>query len=326
VIFENLLKDLAKDLIFYYSFMVILKKSQIAAPISTRLRNVGKSFLEKLLAGKMSEEEIHAVYRSYDIAGDIAVIKVPDNLREKRTLIAEAVMAANRSVKSVLGQVSPVSGEYRVRELEWILGERRTEATYRENGCVFKVDLAKAYFSPRLSHERLRIAKLVQPGEVVVNMFAGVGPFSIVIAKHSEASRIYSIDVNPEALKYMRENITLNKMGNRIVPLLGDAKEVVEREPKGVADRVIMPLPEKASEYLDAAIEASKLGNSWLHYYEHVHIQSGDPVETVKDRLSQLLRDRGIAHEFSAGRIVRDVGPRWYQVVIDMQLHKAMQY
>ena len=273
----------------------------------------------------MSEEEIHAVYRSYDITGDIAVIKVPDNLREKRTLIAEAVMAANRSVKAVLGQVSPVSGEYRVRELEWILGERRTEATYRENGCVFKVDLAKAYFSPRLSHERLRIAKLVQPGEVVVNMFAGVGPFSIVIAKHSKASRIYSIDVNPEAITYMRENITLNKMGDRIVPLLGDAKEVMKREAKGVADRVIMPLPEKASEYLDAAIEASKLGDSWLHYYEHVHVQGGDPVEMVRDRLSHLLRDRGIGHEFSAGRIVRDVGPRWYQVVIDMLLHKATQ-
>ena len=293
--------------------------------VAERLEKVGRRFLDELLAGKMSEEEIRTVYRSYDITGDIAVIKVPDNLSEKRKLIAEAVMAANRSVKSVLGQVTPVSGDYRVRGLEWILGERRTEATYRENGCIFKVDLAKAYFSPRLSHERMRIAELVQPGEIVVNMFAGVGPFSIVIAKHSKASKIYSVDVNPEAVSYMKENIRLNKVGDRVVPLLGDSKEIVEKETRGIADRVIMPLPEKASEYLDAAIIASKSGDSWIHYYEHIHVQDGDPVGMVKDRLSHLLRERGIDHEFSSGRIVRDVGPRWYQVVIDMALHKEQR-
>ena len=279
--------------------------------------------LKRFLANKMGEDEIRSVYKSYDITGDVAVIKVPDALWDKRVLLAEAVMAANRSVKVVLGQISPVSGDYRVRGLEWISGEKRTEATYRENGCVFKVDLAKAYFSPRLSHERLRIAELVKQGEVIVNMFAGVGPFSIVIAKHSKASRIYSIDINPDAFPYVEENIRLNKVVDRVIPILGDAKEVIEAELKGVADRILMPLPEKAAEYLDAAVSAAKTGNSWLHYYEHIYAKDEDPMEAVKEKLSELLVKKKIDHELHFGRVVRAVGPRWYQVVVDALIRKS---
>jgi len=284
---------------------------------------VSNNSLKRFLANKMGEDEIRSVYKSYDITGDVAVIKVPDALWDKRVLLAEAVMAANRSVKVVLGQISPVSGDYRVRGLEWISGEKRTEATYRENGCVFKVDLAKAYFSPRLSHERLRIAELVKQGEVIVNMFAGVGPFSIVIAKHSKASRIYSIDINPDAFPYVEENIRLNKVVDRVIPILGDAKEVIEAELKGVADRILMPLPEKAAEYLDAAVSAAKTENSWLHYYEHIYAKDEDPMEAVKEKLSELLVKKKIDHELHFGRVVRAVGPRWYQVVVDALIRKS---
>jgi tRNA (guanine37-N1)-methyltransferase len=270
----------------------------------------------------MNEEDAKSVYKSFDITGDIAVIKVPDPLWDKRTLVAEAVMASNKCVQVVLGQTTPVSGDHRVRGLEWILGEKRTETVYRESGCIFKIDLAKAYFSPRLSHERFRIAKLVQPGEVVVNMFAGVGPFSIIIAKHSKASKIYNIDINPDAFPYAEENVKLNKVTDRVIPIMGDAREVIERDLTNVADRVLMPLPEKAAEYIDSAIRASKIGAPCLHYYEHIYAKDEDPVEAVKKKLSELLVKKKIEHELPFGRVVRAVGPRWYQIVIDALLRK----
>ena len=141
-------------------------------------------------------------------------------------------MQTQKRVKTVLRQASPVSGDLRLRKLEWVAGEKKTETIHREHGCAFKVNLEKCYFSPRLSYERMRIVQQVQPGEVIVNMFAGVGCYSILIAKHSQASKIYSIDLNPEAVKYMLVNTQLNKVQNRVVVIKGDAKNVIQQKLK----------------------------------------------------------------------------------------------
>ena len=138
------------------------------------------------------------------------------------------------------------------------MGERKSETIHKEYGCVFKIDLKKAYFSPRLSYERLRIAKLVKPGEVVLNMFAGVGCYSISIAKHSEPLKVFSIDINPVAFQLLHENSRLNRVEAVVVPIQGDAKQVIDTELLNVADRVLMPLPERANEYLDSAFSALK--------------------------------------------------------------------
>ena len=168
-----------------------------------------KSFLKRYLVDKLTPEELEKVSKSFDVVGDIAIIRVPPALESRKELIAEAVMAENKSVKTVLRQQSPVAGAFRLRSLEHVAGERKTETHHREYGCVFKVDLAEAYFSPRLSFERMRVGTLVGRGEIVVNMFAGVGCFSIIIAKHSPARRVYSIDLNPAAVQLMQENIAL---------------------------------------------------------------------------------------------------------------------
>jgi len=167
-------------------------------------------------------------------------------------------MQINKSVKTVLHQIAPVSGDLRLRKLEWVAGDRRTETLYREYGCLFNIDLAKCYFSPRLSFERMRIAQLVQAGEVVINMFAGVGCYSMIIARHSKAERVYSIDINPVAVEYIEENAKLNKVEDRVVSVEGDAKLIIEERLQSTADRVLMPLPKKAYEYLDCAVFALK--------------------------------------------------------------------
>jgi len=277
--------------------------------------------LKSILKEKLTPEELSSLIKSYDVIGDIAVIRVPENLRTQSRIIAEAVMQTHRHVKTVLRQASAVSGEFRLRRLEWVMGVKKTETVHREFGCVFRVDLEKSYFSPRLSHERMRIARLVKPDECVVNMFAGVGCYSIVMARHSEAEKIYSIDVNPFAIRYLRENIRLNRVDARVVPLHGDAKRVVTEKLMGVADRVLMPLPEKAYEYLDCALSALKSSGGNIHYYDFAHAGKGErPIEKVKARVSERLRGLGVRFDLPLARVVRTTGPNWYQVVVDINV------
>ena len=261
------------------------------------------------------------MYRTYDIVGDIAVIRVPESLRQQRKLIAEAIMNTHREVKSVWMQASSVAGDYRLRSLRFILGEKTTETIYKEHGCVYKTDLKKAYFSPRLSYERLRIAALIQPGETVLNMFAGVGCYSIALAKHSEPMKVYSVDINPCAFKYLQENIRLNRVEKNVVAIKGDAKQVTEQALQNVADRVLMPLPEKAYEYLDCALLALKPTGGWIHYYDFEHAnKNDDPVEKAAKKVSEKLCRLCTDFKVNFGRIVRPIGPGWYQIVLDIHV------
>ncbi|NWG10017.1 MAG: class I SAM-dependent methyltransferase family protein [Nitrososphaerales archaeon] len=271
--------------------------------------------LKKALENILTIDEIKQLYGSFDIVGDIAVIKIPDALLDKKFIIAKAMIDNMKSIKTVLRQATPVSGDYRTRELEHVLGEDKTITLYKEHGCVFKVDLAKVYFSPRLSTERIRVARKVERGEVILNMFSGIGSFSIVIAKHQLESMTYSIDINPDAYDIMLENIRLNKVSNKVIPLLGDARFVIEGSLRGKADRVLMPLPEKAIDYIDVAIKALK-PRGIIHYYTHTHASKGeDPIEKAKKELEKKL---DVPYTILESRTVREVGPRWHQLVLDL--------
>jgi len=272
----------------------------------------------RLLKRLFDEAGLRCGVYSFDIIGDIAILKFIGGFLEDAGVIARRLLEELPNVRVVLGQVSPVSGVFRVRKLVWLAGENRFETVHREYGCLFKVDLSKCYFSPRLQFERFRIAKLVKPNEVVINMFAGVGCFSIIIAKYSSASKIYSIDLNPHAYNYMCENIRLNKVENRVVPILGDAKEIILNRLVDVANRVLMPLPEKAYEYLDYALKALK-GEGYIHYYDFVKSgKNENPIKKGVLKVSEKLKSLNVDFEIGFGRVVRSVGPRNYQIVLDI--------
>lgn len=282
-----------------------------------------KGDLKAVLKEKLTPKELALVYKSYDVIGDIAVIRVPEQLLSHSKTIAKALMLQHKHIKAVWRQSSPVSGSFRLRKLEWIAGERRTETIHKEHGCMFKVDIKNCYFSPRLAFERMRVANLVEDGDVVVNMFAGVGCYSIIIAKHSKALKVYSIDINPLAVRYMKENILLNKVFNKVFPIKGDAKTIIERMLKNTANRVLMPLPEKAYEYLDFALSAIKPQSGWIHYYDFQYAKKEDnPIEKAKTKVAKKLQQRNVNFELSFSRVVRQTGPNWYQLVIDIQVKK----
>ena len=152
-------------------------------------------------------------------------------------------------------------------------------------------------------------------------MFAGVGCFSIVIAKTQGKTRVYSIDVNPTAVQYMKENVEINQVSASVVPMLGDSKEIIQTQLQGVADRVLMPLPEKALEYLPYALSALKKTGGYIHYYDFQHAPGKqDPVEKTKLMVAEKLDILGVCYVFVNSRVMRPTGPNWYQTVLDIKV------
>jgi tRNA (guanine37-N1)-methyltransferase len=269
--------------------------------------------------------------KSVDIIGDIAVVKIPDALRESRFRFADALLREASNIKAVYRQAGSVSGDYRLRDLEWLAGERRSITNYREDGCNIEVDLEKDYFSPRLAYERTRIAKQAKAdessrgaGSVIVNMFAGVGSFSLRIAKETRLSKIYSIDVNPDAFIRMFRNVLANKMLGRIVCVFGDAAHAIENVLKAKADRVLMPLPEKSLQYLESAIAALKHPEGIVHVQNFIYARKGgSPIEASRSQLETSLQNLGCRYTLESERIIRSVGPGWYQTVHDIKVVTA---
>ena len=169
------------------------------------------------------------IAKSFDIFGDIALVEINGKVsKAEEKKIAKAVMKMHPSIKVVTKKTGPISGEYRVRKLKVIGGENRTDTIHKEEGCIFHLDIANSYYSPRLVYERRRISALVNDDEDVFVPFAGVGPFAIVIAKNHPKTRVWANELNPDAYKYMLENIRLNKTPN-VIPIDGDAKKAVPR-------------------------------------------------------------------------------------------------
>ncbi len=276
--------------------------------------------LERLAAEVLGPEKARSVWKRLDIIGDIAILRVPfgmspDELRP----LAEKLLEVLPYIRSVWAAVSPVRGEYRLREFVHLAGEERSETLYREHGCVFKVDIRRVYISPRLCYEHRRVASLVQPGEVVVNMYAGAGLFSIIIAKYSRPKKVYSIDINPDAYRYMVENVRLNRVEHLVEPILGDAARVIEERLQGVADRVLMPLPDLVMEHLPYALKALK-GRGYIHVY--LHVDGRRPREAVREAerlVSSRLAELNAKFNIVFSRVVRSVGPCRYQVVVDVE-------
>ncbi|NJE03034.1 class I SAM-dependent methyltransferase family protein [Thermococcus sp. MV11] len=250
---------------------------------------------------------------SFDIIGDIAIIELPEELMDYGRAIGEAILKVHRHIKAVFAKGSKVEGEYRVRELIHLAGENRTETLHRENGIRLRLDVAKVYFSPRLATERMRVFEKTQLGEVVFDMFAGVGPYAVLLAK--KAKLVFAVDLNPWAIKYLEENVRLNKARN-VVPILGDVRKVAG---KVKADRVIMNLPKFADRFLREAMLSVKDGGV-IHYYGFGPEE--DLYSEHEAKIKAVARELGFTVEFLEERKVRPYAPRQFNIAIDFRVLK----
>lgn len=247
----------------------------------------------------------------YDLYGNIAVIDAePDAARK----MAAGLMLSNKNIKTVLRKGSAVRGRYRTRKFLFVSGKKNYLATYRENGCILKFDIRKVFFSTRLAYERKRVGDLVRDGENVIVMFAGVGPYAIEIAKSHKKCSVVAIELNKTACKYMRENIALNKTEN-VVCEEGDVNEFAGKY-RGFADRIIMPLPKGALNFLPAAIRMRRR-KCIIHYYLFCDAEKiDDSINSIKS----FFTKRGVGIKLLGYRIVRPYSSTIVEIALDMRL------
>ena len=273
-----------------------------------------KKTLESVLSTKESDELISA----FDQIGHIIIIRIPDSLISKKKLIGETLLDQVKSAKSIFYQSSSVDGEFRTRDLEILAGEDKTETEYKESGCRFLVDVRNVFFSPRLSSERTRIAEFVNNDEVVVNMFGGVGIFSIIAAKMKRCT-VFNIDINPLAAKLCKKNIVINRLVGNVISIEGDASQVINSQLENKSDRTLMLLPEKSDEFLDSAILSTKSGGI-IHYYSHIHADKKSDAAKLSEQ--HYMQITPVKSTILGSKIVRPVGPRFYQTVVDVKIKK----
>ena len=274
--------------------------------------------LKRVLQDVLSEEENEELISAFDQIGDIIIVRIPDSLVSKKQIIGKTLLEQVSTANSVFYQSSPVEGNFRTRQLEVIAGENKTQTEYKENGCRFVVDVEKAFFSPRLSTERERIAGLVKDGEVVINMFGGVGMFSLLAAKDT-ACTVYNIDINPVASQLCKENVQINKLKGEVISLNGDATKVIEEQLTGKANRILMLLPERSDEFLHSALNGLK-NDGIIHYYSHIHANRKQDAPRLSEEHFMLINKMNA--EILTSRNVRPVGPRFYQTVVDIKISK----
>lgn len=269
--------------------------------------------LKRELAGVLSPSERDMLYSAFDQVGGIIIVRIPDPLLPKKNLIGRTLLEGVKSARSVFVQSSAVGGDHRTRSLELLAGQDSAVTEHKENGCRMIVDVEKAFFSPRLSTERMRVASMCSDGETVVNMFGGVGAFSLAIAVHKECT-VYSIDINPEAARLCGVNASRNRLKGRIISISGDA--AVEA-PKTAGDRTLMVLPERSAEFLPAALQATAKGGT-VHYYAHTHSYKKAGAARAAER--EFAEACPAEFEVLGARSVRAVGPGYHQTVVDARI------
>ena len=259
-------------------------------------------------------EDAGRVSSGVDVVGDIAIVRLGGFSEGEKRRVAGALLQELRNVRVVLEQEGGIEGEYRLRKLRHLGGEERTATVHRENGCSFKVDVAKCYFSPRLSTERLRVSGVVKPRERVLNMFAGVGPFSIPIAK-LKGAEVLSCELNEYAAELHSENNRLNRVEGLVKVVNADASDL-PKITRRKFDRVLMPLPSEAHRYLPTALAMARKGGT-IYYYRHILGEDeGEAKAALGQELSALLPKKV---KFAARR-VREVGPRWVEMAAEIRV------
>jgi tRNA (guanine37-N1)-methyltransferase len=274
--------------------------------------------LKEELEGKIPKGKLAFLRTGFDIIGDVAVIEIPQELESRKLLIAKALAKVHPSVKTVCRKLSEREGTFRLRGLEILVG-KRTETEHKECGCAYRLDLAKVYFSPREATERQRIAGRVKPKETVMVFFAGMGPYAILIAKKQNA-RVYAIEINPDAFRYMKENVRINGVQEKVEPVLGDVKKAAKAF-FGKCDRVVMPLPKEGYKFLPEAFACLKKKGGIIHFYHYAH--EDDLFSEAEGLVRRAAQKAGRGIKILKRKKVLPYGPRVFKVCLDIKTGKS---
>lgn len=276
------------------------------------VKRVPHNFAE-ILEDELTPEEIENLKTSFDTIGDIVILEIPDELQDKKQLIGDAAYKFTKR-KAIYMKKSAIKGTIRVRDLEFLSGVDDSLTIHKEHGVRLKLDVREVYFSPRLATERKRVMESVKDGEKILDMFCGIGPFPIVIARNKDVD-ITAVDINEAAIKYLDENVKLNKLKGNIESHCGDVREV-SKGFKTKFDRIIMNLPGLAYSFLDVAVDLIE-DDGIINYYEF-----SDSYEQGIKRLNEAASGAGKKVEILNTRKVKSISPDEWHVSIDAKIKK----
>ncbi|RLG78019.1 MAG: class I SAM-dependent methyltransferase family protein [Thermoprotei archaeon] len=287
--------------------------------------NVSSSFnkhmLKKIAAETVGKDVAAKLWKRIEIIGDLVVIRKPFDI-EIHILkpIAERLLEIMPYIRSVWVAISPVKGAERIREYVHLAGEARSETIYKEHGCRFKLDIRKVYISPVLGYDHIRTARLVRRDEIIANFFAGIGGYSIIISKYVNPVYVISIDLNSVAVRYLKENVELNKVEAFNEVIHGDAL-ILARSFRNI-DRALLPCPELSLEAFKELLRAPVLKRG-AYVHAHEFVNAGNKREAVTKAFSNYVRvaeNYGVKLALSGHHVIRSVGPRRYHVVLDIKV------
>lgn len=281
-----------------------------------------KDKLKEKLKGKLTEEELALLPRGFQTLGKIIILKLNQKLQVKKELIGEVCLELFPKMRSVYVNLGKIIGTFREPEkIELVAGENNPIVEHKEHDVIYKFDITKIMFSKGNLNERRFLASLVKKGEIIVDMFAGVGYFSLPIAKHSTVERIYSIELNPLSYKFLIENIKRNHFEDKIIPINGDCKQEVLRLSKtGIkADRIIMGVFPAPKEHIKEALTLTKDRGSIFHYEGVVEKEK---YLTLFEDFKEIAENENYRCKLNSYRHVKSYGPNLIHTVLDIFVSK----
>jgi len=281
-----------------------------------------KDKLKEKLKGFLTEEELSILPRGFQTVGKVIILKLNPILIEKREIIGKTYLKLFPKIRSIYINLGKVVGTFRdPKGIEFIAGEDNPIVEHKEHRIIYRFDITKIMFSKGNIYERKYLATLIKGGEIIVDMFAGIGYFSLPIAKHASPEKIYSIEINPVAYKFLVENIKINHLEEKIIPILGDSKkEVLNLSKSGIrADRIIMGVFPAPRDFIREALSLAKDKGSIFHYEGVV---SKEDFRSLFEEFHNEAKKMDFKSELKAKRYVKSYGPNLYHVVLDILAYK----
>jgi len=268
------------------------------------------------LKNKLTGKELDHLPKGYQIIGNILLIKLDKGLIKHRRLIGNAIMNILPYIHTVC-LIKEIKGNIRKPEIEVIAGCNKTQTMNKEHGCKFLLDVSDIMWSQGNKNEKMRLAKMIRPGENIVDMFAGIGYFSIILAKYCKPKKIYAIDINPKAIEYLRKNVWLNEVEDKIEILQGDCRKF-SKLLENTADRIIMGYLFETEKFLPYALKIAK-SNAVIHFHRTV---KEEETEKMKEKLIKIGIKNKVKIRVLKVTKVKSYAPKIWHVVFDLKIQK----
>ncbi|MHA1269714.1 MAG: class I SAM-dependent methyltransferase [Candidatus Helarchaeota archaeon] len=245
------------------------------------MRGSFKKILGNALGEKITLEEKNYLPRGYQQLGHIVILNLHDKLLSKKFIIAEAILKIVKNCDTVCLKKGEIVGKFREPQIELLIGNN-TETIVIENQIMYKFDVMKIMFAKGNINERRRYIPLIKENEIIFDFFAGIGYFTLGIAKYSKVLKVYSFEINPISYKYLLENLRINKINaNKAIPIFGDCRiKALEIQEK--ADRILMGILPSPKSCIDTAFKVLNEEHGIIHY-EGILNENESPNKILED-------------------------------------------